>query len=49
MLLGLKISRGLRPPESSGCYDPDIWNVKQKDNGIEQNTPQCCDDYFKCS
>ena len=42
LFLGLKICRGLKPPKSPWCYGPGMWNVKEKDNRMDQNTLQCC-------
>ena len=36
LFLGLKICRGLKPPKPTWCYGPGMWNVKEKDNSIEQ-------------
>ena len=47
--LGLKIYWEVRTPKLPGCYGPGIWNIKQKDNGIDQNTLQYCDRHYKRS
>ena len=42
IVLGLKVCGVLNPPKPTGCYDSGMWNVKQKDNEMDQNTHQCC-------
>ena len=42
ILLCLKICGGLKSGKFPGCCGPGMWNVKQKDNGIDQNALQCC-------
>ena len=47
--LGLKIYGDFEPPKLPGCYDPGIRNMKQKNNGIDQNTLHCCHSHHKRS
>ena len=47
--MGLKIYAEFEPPKLAGCYGPGIWNIKQKHNGIDQNTLQCCHSQHKRS
>ena len=47
--LGLKIYGDLEPPKLPGCYGPGIRNIKQKNNGIDQNTLHCCHSHHKRS
>ena len=48
-VLGLKIVGGLKPPKHPWWYGVDMWNVKHKDNEIDQNTLQCCYGYYRGS
>ena len=41
-ILGLEISGWLKSAEPHGHYGPGMWSVKQKDNGIDQNTLHYC-------
>ena len=47
--LGLKIYGEFERPKLLGCYGPGIWNIEQKDNGIDRNTLQCCHSQHKRS
>ena len=47
--LGLKIYGGFEPPKLRGCSCPGIWNIKQKDNGIDPKILQCCHSHHKHS
>ena len=47
--LGLKIYGDFEPPKLPGCYGPDIQNIKQKNNGTDQNTLHCYHSHHKRS
>ena len=46
LFLDLKICGGLKPPTSPWCYDPGMYNVKEKDDRMDQNTLQYCYSHY---